>query len=134
MAHRTRGVLRYTIDDDGYWLVADVNPDICAYYRALLPKHFGAKRGRYDAHCTIVRGGRDVPPNLAAWGKYEGEVVELDYEPGVHATGPYYFLKVLCKRFEDIRTELGLPLDNGAYDQPPPPFTKWFHITVANEK
>lgn len=133
MIHQTSGVLHYSIDD-GYWLVAQVDPDIGAYYRALLPKHFGAKRGRHDSHCTIVRGGRDVPPNMAAWGKYEGEKVLLDYEPSVLSSGPYHYIRVLSKRFEEIRSELGLPLDNAAYDPPPAPYAKWFHITVGNEK
>lgn len=134
MTHQTTGILRYSIDDDGYWLVAETDPALGAYYLSLLPKHLGARRGRHDTHCTIVRGGRDVPAKLSAWGKYEGERVEFNYEHGVLSSGPYYYLRVMSKRFEDIRTELGLPLDNGAYDSPPAPYAKYFHITVANSK
>lgn len=128
------GTLRYRVDHDGYWLVAEVDPALGAYYRALMPKYLGLKRGRYDTHCTIVRGGRDVPMCMAAWGRYEGEPVSFFYEPGVRSRGCYYWLGVLSKRFEAIRLELGLMLDNGAYDPPPVPFVKWFHITVGNSK
>lgn len=138
----TTGKLHYSIDDDGYWLIARVDPGLGAYYRALLPKGSPVKAGRHDSHCTVVRGGRDVPPNdapchgrgLAAWGKYEGEKVEILVEPGLLVSGPYYFLRVLSHRFEEIRRELLLPLDNGAYDPPPAPYAKWFHITVGNTK
>jgi hypothetical protein len=128
------GVLRYTIDADGYWLVAEVDPNLCAYYRALVPKGLPINRGRHDAHCTIVRGGRDVPPNMAAWGKYEGERVQFFCEHGIHTAGPYYWLKVRSKRFEEIRAELGLPVENGAYEPPPAPFLKYWHITIGSTK
>lgn len=128
------GVLRYRIDADGYWLLAEIDPDLGAYYRSLLPKHIVVNRGRFDTHCTIVRGGRDVPPNMAAWGKHEGERVQFFCEHGVHTAGPYYWLKVRCTRFEAIREELGLPLDGGAYEPPPPPFKKYWHITIGSTK
>lgn len=130
----TTGTLRYSTDGSGYWLIAELDTQIGAYYRALLPKWFGAKAGRHDTHCTVVRGGRDVPSNVAAWGKYEGERVLCHYEPGLLVAGPYYYLRVVSKRFEEIRQELGLLLDNGAYEPPPPGYAKWFHITVANAK
>lgn len=130
----TSGVLRYAVDADGYWLVAECDPSLGAYYRALVPKTVPIKRGRYDSHVTIVRGGRDVPPNVAAWGKYEGERVRFEVEPGLHASGPYYYLRLVSRRFEEIRRELGLGLDNAAYAPPPAPYAKWFHITIGNTK
>ena len=131
---QTSGILRYSTDADDGWLVADLDPGLGAYYLALLPKHLGVRRGKYDTHCTIVRGGRDVPARLDAWGKHEGEVVTFDYEPVVRSSGLYYWLGILSIRFENIRTELGLPLDNKAYASPPAPFSKWFHTTIGNIK
>jgi len=129
------GVLHYS---GAYRLVVDVDPELSRYYRSLLPKSWPCATQRYATHITVVRPERDVPPNLAAWGKYEGENVEFHYEPGVRQGKVFYWLRVCSTRLEDIRLELGLPCQvsfdpsEASYTTPPAPFRKYFHITLGN--
>ena len=125
------GILHYSTSGP-YRLVVDVNPELAAYYRALMPKYLRLISGRYPAHVTVVRVGRDEPKNLSVWGKYEGKHVEFCYEPGIHSGKDYYWLRVLSKQLEEIRAELGLELD--VYATPPLPFIKYFHLTIGNTK
>ena len=128
------GVLHYSTTD-GYRLVADMDPSIGSYYRSLLPKEWNVIAGRHLAHVTIVRCYQEVPPNLGVWGKYEGEKIIFHYEPGVRYDEAYFWLRVLCVRIEEIRTELGLSSDRKAgYNVPPDGFKKYFHATIGSKK
>jgi hypothetical protein len=127
------GILRYS-QIGGYRLIVEIDAQLGSYYRALLPKYFNVKSSRHPTHITVVRTGRDVPSNLSAWGLHEGERVQFFYEPGIHESKTYYWLQILSKRLEEIRTELGLVLDGSAYGKPPEPFIKYFHCTIGNKK
>lgn len=128
------GILHYSIDG-GYRLVIDVDKSIAAYYRALLPKEWGVVGGRHPAHITVVRCYAETPTNLAAWGKHEGERVEFFYESGLRWDESYYWLRVLSKRIEELRIELGLSVERKpGWSVPPPGFSKYFHLTVGNSK
>lgn len=133
------GVLRYSMTG-GYRLIVDIPCDLGNYYRALAPKYLHLRRPMYPTHITVVRPEKDVPKNLAAWGKYEGETVKFLYEARVTHGKQYYWLRVLSKLLEDIRTELGLGLErsktpsDASYEEPPQPYVKFFHCTVANTK
>lgn len=130
--HKSVGVLRYTQKDGyGYRLVLACDQAIMDYYRDLLPFWKKAKPQRYPAHVSIVR--REVPVNLDAWGLHEGEEVEFDYTGRVFFGTVYCWLNVFCKRLEEVRLELGLPVST-EYTRPPDGFTKCFHLTIGNYK
>lgn len=139
MFNKCFGVLHYSMNG-GYRLVVDINSDLGAYYRALAPKHLYIAPPRYPTHITVVRPEKDVPPNLAPWGRYENEAVEFLYEPRLTHGRAYYWLRILSKRLEDIRTELGLGLErsktpsDASYEEPPAGYAKFFHCTIGNNK
>lgn len=87
----------------------------------------------HAAHITVVRKEKEVPVRLEHWGKYEGQPVEFLYSPIVHCGKIYYWLHAFCKRLEDIRLELGLPVVS-QWTLPPEGFRKAFHITIGNSK
>lgn len=121
------GTLRY-----GYTnLVLDVDQGIVDFYRAMLPKWIRTNRQMYPAHISVVR--KEVPPNMQFWGKYAGEQIEFQYSNIIHNGTMYYWLNAWCKRLEEIRQELGLPVDS-PYTRPPADFAKTFHITIGNIK
>ena len=112
-------------------LVVDVDPQLTAYYRALLPKAWYPQPPKYPAHISVLR--REIPVNLELWNQYDGEAIEFFYVPEVRIGQVYYWLDVYCSRLEDIRLELGLPLAN-LYEPALPGFRKRFHCTIANIK
>lgn len=138
MFHKASGVLRYS--GSPYRLVVEIDQALGDYYRSLMPKYLNAKPQRYSTHITVVRPEKEVPVNMSAWGKYEGEQVEFLYESDVIHGKTYYWLRVLCKRLEEIRVELGLGLErsktpsDASYSEPPEGYAKFFHITIANNK
>lgn len=130
------GVFKYT--DHPLKLIVEVDPEIGAYYRSLLPKAYCAKPGKYPTHITVVRTGRDKPSNWEAWKKYQNQTVFFYYEPGVIIGPTYFWLRVLSKQLEEVRLELGLDLWKAPATQlfPSPPlgFRHYFHITIGNNK
>ncbi len=130
------GVLKYS-QSGQYRLVAEIDPELTRYYRTLVPKYYNLSQGRYPAHVTIVRTGKDNPKNLTNWNKYEDQRVYFQYETGVKSDNTYFWLRILSKQFEEIRTELGLeliPTGVASYSKPPSPFVKYFHCTIGNKK
>lgn len=133
------GVLRYA-QNGHYRLTVEIGCDLGDYYRALAPKYLNIKKPMYPTHITVVRPEKDVPKNLAAWGKYDGERIEFLYEPRVTHGKVYYWLRILSKRLEDIRSELGLGLErsktpsDASYEDPPVGYAKFFHCTIGNIK
>jgi len=130
--YTSTGVLRYS-EDNGKKLIVEVDPDLANYYRRLIPKYFDVKRGKYDAHITVVRSYKETPPDLTAWGKYEGHEIDFLYEPIIRQGKIYWWLNVLCSRLEKIRLELGLEVSS-PWTRPPEGFEKYFHITLGNTK
>ena len=117
------GTLKY---DKGNRLVLNTSIGMADFYRSLIPKHIEFNRPRYKPHATVVRGKYEDPWMMEFWGKYEGEKITYEYEPYVYIDHTYIWLKVNCKRLEEIRLELGL---NRCRDK-----FKWFHITIGNTK
>lgn len=116
------GVLQCSLkkpgSDQNWWMVLScASEEIGRYYRHLywLDNYKCAKLNRpyWGTHVTVVRN--EVPPNLDLWHSYDGEEVTFQYRPGVRDNyGPlryrsFYWLDVICPRFEEIRVELGLP-------------------------
>lgn len=125
--YRSWGTLRYSPSkpnsktsspSPNWWLILDCEDrEIGRYYRSLywLDHNKGAKllRPYWPSHVTIVRD--EEPPNKEAWRKHSGERVEFTYIPGVRTNRTpdrfrsFWWLDVVCERFEEIRVELGLP-------------------------
>ena len=132
MLYKSTGVLRYS-EDKGYKLIVVIDKQIARYYRSLIPKWYVVQGTRYDPHITVVRSYKETPPDLTAWGKYEGQEIEFLYDSTIQMSENYYWLNILCKRLEEIRLELGLPVTS-IYTRPPEGFSKFFHTTIANTK
>lgn len=114
-------------------LVVEVDPELARYYRSLIPKWIETNKPRWPAHITVVRPFKEKPPNMEPWGKYQGEVVEFKYQNLLHTGKVYFWINVFCKRLEEIRAELGLPVTS-EFTRPPEGFLKCFHCTIANCK
>jgi hypothetical protein len=123
------GILKY--HDNPYKLIVEIDQNISDYYRSLIPKWIKSNRQMYSAHISVVRN--EMPINLQYWGKYEGEEIEFIYTPGVQFGKVYCWLNVWCKRLEEIRLELGLPVSS-QFTLPPEGFVKCFHTTLGNFK
>ncbi len=125
---RSIGTFQY---GPGIRAVLWVDQELADYYRRLIPKYHYAQKPMYPAHITVVRTAKETPTKMDAWGKYEGEQIEFDYQDEVLNDGTYFYLRVKSERLGDIREELGLPRyrfgDLGAD-------MKCYHVTVANMK
>ena len=125
------GTFQYSCHDGNYKAIVRADQSISDYYRALIPKYYYVAPQMYPAHISVVR--KEVPPNKDAWGKRTGERIEFFYSPMIQHGEVYWWLNVFCKRLEEIRTELGLPVTS-PYTRPPGTFEKVFHLTIANNK
>lgn len=103
-----------------------IDPQIAAYYFALIPKYYYAQRQMYGAHITIVRINKETPKEMGVWGKYEGQAIPFEYEPTIYFSAPYFYLHALSDKIGDIREELGLPRFREPWNS--------YHITIANAK
>lgn len=127
------GKLNYSIVDGNYRLVVECDQGIADMYRSLIPKYYNVNRPRCPAHITVVRPYKETPADLTDWEAYQGESVEWFYEPHIRTDGMYFWLNTFCNRLEDIRLELGLPVQS-EFAQPPERFKKYFHVTLVNCK
>lgn len=128
--HMAVGTLRYSGDDR---LTMEIEQDLADYYRSLIPPWLGFKRGRYGAHVTVVRQGKERPVDMTCWGRYEGQQVPFLYDPIIRFGKIYAWLDVYCTWLEELRLELGLPAQS-VFTRPPDGFRKVFHTTLGNSK
>lgn len=126
-----KGILRYERRGNFYKLIASTDDGIANLYRSLIPKWIPVKGQRYRAHVSIVR--KEVPKNLKAWGLHEGEEVNFLYSRMIYNDENYWWLNVFCKRFEEIRRELGLP-EKDKFLKPLEGYSSVFHLTLGNTK
>ena len=125
--YQLEGIIRYYHNWCMAWLVED---DLLAYYSALLPKALYVQPPMRAAHVSIVRLFEEVP-DRSQWGKYEGQSIVVDYEPGVQSNGLYFWLDCFSDEVGFLRRSLGLSTfrehdgfsDYGCY-----------HITIGNVK
>ena len=129
--YTSTGILRYHYQGAGYKLAVDIDPEITRFYRSLIPKNIKTNPQMYDAHISVVR--KEVPPNLEFWERYEGQEIEFLYSPIIYYGEVYVWLNCFSKRLEEIRLELGLPVDS-PYTRPPSGLEKTFHSTICNLK
>jgi hypothetical protein len=97
----------------------------------MLPKSISTNRQLYKAHISVVR--KEVPHNMDVWGKYEGQEIDFKYDNVIYSGNGYYWLNAFSVKLEEIRLELGLPVES-LYTMPPDGFRKCFHITIGNKK
>ena len=137
--------------DQRWWMVLDCDTqEISRYYRHLYwldhSKQTKLQRPYWPAHVTVVRN--EEPPNKALWHSFAGEEVEFHYLPGVDTNfsperfRSFYWVNVVCPRFEEIRVELGLPKNSdgiyhmtiGAIEVPANRYTDpWCNRSTGNE-
>lgn len=131
--HTSKGKLRYDITEDaGYKLIVEVDLGIVQFYRALIPPWYPKiNPQKYRPHISVVRN--EIPPNKEVWRKYEGDEVEFLYSNIVHSGTVYWWLNCFSVKLEEIRLELGLPVDS-PYTRPPDGLKKTFHCTIGNIK
>lgn len=135
--YEARGKLRYSLkkpeSTQNWWLVLDCSDEVIGqYYRHLywLDHNKGHKlcSPYWGSHVTVVRN--EEPPNKELWWKYEGLEVVFNYRAPVRTNkGPerfrsFWWLDVVCPRFDEIRVELGLP--------PNPDRT--YHMTIGSDE
>jgi hypothetical protein len=127
------GVFRYSLDPQGPKLIVALGRDFGAYYRSLVPDWMPIQGTRFPPHVTVCRAGRDKDPNMAHWGKYEGQQVRFEYVPYIHVGRDYFWLEVFCDRLEEVRIELDLtPVRE--WTKPPGGRVRCFHTTIGNNK
>ena len=123
------GILKYTPEPNN--LKVEIDRGISDFYRSLIPKAIRPQSQAYHPHISVVR--KEIVPNVNFWRKYEGEEIEFTYSNIIHFGRVYCWLNVFCKRLEEIRKELGLPVDS-PYTRPPEGYFKTFHCTLGNQK
>lgn len=110
-----------------------IDPEIAAYYKSLIPKYYYPKPQLYKPHITIVRNKKETPVNMENWGKYEGRLINFQYNPYIYYDGIYFWLDAYSSEIEEIRLELGLPRfrDDRNFGGI---LRQEYHITIANTK
>lgn len=131
--YTSTGILRYSQEEGYYRLVVNIDKELARYYFSLIPKWYDINRPKWLPHVTVVRPIKETPIIFDAWGRYEGEKVEFQYDGTVYSGKVYFWLNVFCKRLEVIRAELGLEVSS-PYTRPPEGYKKCFHSTIANMK
>lgn len=132
MLYSSTGILHYDLDNNNYYkLILLVDKEIASYYRSMVPQYKKINSTRYAPHISVVR--KEVPVNLAAWGKYEGQEINFIYDSEIKFGEVYWWLNCFSKNLEKIRIELGLPVSS-LYTLPPDGYEKCFHMTIGNTK
>lgn len=122
--YESSGYLRYF--DDPKKLIVTVDPELVDYYRKSV--FLKINRQKYDPHISVVRN--EIP--TGPWRKYEGELINFKYSGEVRNDEVYYWLPIECRRLEQVRVELGLPLISDI-TLSPDKFHR-FHVTIGNLK
>lgn len=128
--HTSTGILHYSDGSEGPRLVVEVDPGIVDFARSLVPPSVKLNRQRYDPHITVVR--KEDIPNLAEWGRYDGESLLFRYDSRVQAGHTYWWLRAWSDELVEVRRSLGLP--DLSWGCRPPDNEDCFHITIGNTK
>jgi len=110
-----------------WWCVATTDNEICRYYRywvmqnpqAYGESHIDLKSPSWGSHISCIRG-EEPPGNLKyLWKRYDGRVVDIEYNHFVERSGSFWFVEVRCQELKKIREEFGFP-------------TNWpLHLTIG---
>ena len=127
----SKATIQYRKDPDGLWVTAWMDPDILDYYFTFLPKNRKIHKPRWKAHATVVRP--EDNPQMENWGKHEGEVIDLFYDPYLwedEIRGIWWF-NLWSQEMEQIRIELNCTIISRITKPPRPGYNKCFHCTIA---
>lgn len=98
--------------------------DLDLYYQWFITRTHGQnmrlQRPMFGTHVTVVRND-EIVPNIHLWGKYEGRKVDIEYDTILRNHTVFWSLPVYNDALQEIRSELGLPLERD------------FHITVGRQ-
>jgi len=112
--------LKGTKHFDPWWALLVCDKGIADYYAWFL-KRYGIEvntASPWGTHISIIKG--DCPPDLADWGKHEGEEMRFEFKNFVrYDNGKHAWLDVYSQDLSDFRQDLGLSEK------------KWFHLTVG---
>ena len=90
------GTLRYPEEGKA---ILEIDPDICSYYRSMVPKHESTpKPPSFPCHVTVIRIGKESVIDPGSWAEHDGEQVPFEYDNEVGFDGTYYFLKAYSPR------------------------------------
>jgi hypothetical protein len=103
------------------WAILNIcYSDIAEHFKKIKREHRDLQISAWSPHCSITRG--ETPQHPQHWCKYQDAEIKIEIQPDVHKNKKgYFWLNVVSKDLEKIRTELGLP------PRPSPPF----HITIG---
>lgn len=124
-------IIQYRNDPDGRWVTAWMDPSILDYYYTFVPKSRRVNKPRWKAHATIVRP--EDNPTLESWGKHEGEVAKIIYDPYLweDETRGIWWFNLWSQEMEQIRIELNCTIISRITKPPRPGYKKCFHCTIA---
>lgn len=124
--------IEYRIEKSGHWVTAWMDPEILNYYFTLIPKYYRVKKSGWKAHATVIRP-EDNPVIGNDWGKYEGEIVHLIYDPylWVDDERGIWWINLWCQKMDQIRVESNCTITSRITKPPWPGYSKCFHCTIA---
>lgn len=129
--YQTKATIQYRQDVNGHWVTAWMDQEILDYYFTFVPKSYRVHKPRWKAHVTVIRP--EDNPTLESWGKHEGEIVNIIYDPYLwneDVRGIWWF-NLWSKEMEQIRTESNCSLVSRITKPPQPGYNKCFHCTIA---
>ena len=109
------------------WLMVDCDNELARYYRHLVHLYSlptDLQIPMHGSHITVIAGKYEKASNREVWKKYDTNPVAFQYDPTIQTDGVYFWLPVVCKEFETVRSELGL--------SPCSPIP--WHLTIGNLK
>lgn len=126
------GRLRHSRNEETgtFKLIVEIDPQIAAYARALIPKYYVARPQKYSPHITVIRN--EFVKDVTNWGNRDLEQVSFQYSPVVQRDHVYYWLNVYCDELTEIRISYGLPASYRL--RRPPSGEDCYHCTIANQK
>jgi hypothetical protein len=122
-----------------WWAILSVPGDITKYYRSLIEKNayidvrsndwlesidlnFKVEKewivkaktkvtgSAWGSHVSVVKN--EIPPNIKYWKAYQNKKIYFEYDPQyLNSNKKHWWIKVFSKELDDIREELGLPIE-----------------------
>lgn len=110
-----------------WWCVANVDREITRYYRWWIMRTYHIKGlipPSWDGHISVIRGEEPHDEYKHLWKKYDGQIVEFEYEhyPKKAKKDEFWIIEVRCPFLSNIRKEMNKP-----HDWP-------LHISIAKEQ
>jgi hypothetical protein len=124
--------IQYRNDPDGPWVTAWMDQGILDYYFTFIPKCHRVSKPRWKAHATVIRP-EDKPNIEKSWGKYEGDKINLLYDPylWVDDERKIWWFNLWSEEMDKIRVEMECSIVSRITKPPRPGYKKCFHCTIA---